>query len=137
MRWGIDLPFKKIQTYDIKSLFQHFEKEIYQYVNISLQKGTPSSGCFLQENTCAGVCLFLILSIVKFLRAPILKNICERVLLETFSRNWVKLKFIHNFTLKNRFFHQYEKQMNMFVFISWLVSYEVCFATIFLWCGEK
>ena len=38
-----------------------------------------------------------------------------------------KIKFIHNFTLKNRFLHQYQKQMNMFVFISWLVSYEVFF----------
>ena len=27
--------------YHIESLSQHFEKEIYQYVNISLQKRTP------------------------------------------------------------------------------------------------
>ena len=31
------------------------------------------------------------------------------------------------FTLKNRFFqHQHQKQVKMFVFISWLVSHEVC-----------
>ena len=46
MCWGIDLPFKN--KYDIKSLSQHFQNEIYQYVNISF---------------------------AKFLRAPILMNI--------------------------------------------------------------
>ena len=56
-----------MQTYDIKSLSQHFEKEIYQYVNIS---------------------------IAKFLRAPILKNIYERLLLEMYSWNWEKLTVI-------------------------------------------
>ena len=50
----------KKKNYSKKSLSQHFEKEIYQYVNISLQKRTPflkrtSSGCFLPENTCVGV----------------------------------------------------------------------------------
>ena len=44
-----------MQTYGIKSLPQYFEKEIYQYVNISLQSSTPflktpPSGCYLQEN---------------------------------------------------------------------------------------
>ena len=38
MRWGMELPFKKLQTYDIKSLLQHFGKEIYQYVSISIAK---------------------------------------------------------------------------------------------------
>ena len=46
MCWGIDLPFKN--KYDIKSLSQRFQNEIYQYVNIS---------------------------IAKFLRVPILMNI--------------------------------------------------------------
>ena len=47
----------------IKSLSQHFEKEIYQYVNISLQKTTSflkrtPSGCFLQEKTCVGASFY-------------------------------------------------------------------------------
>ena len=46
------------EPYDIKSLSQHFEKEIYRYVNIS---------------------------ITKFLRAPILKNIYEPLLLKMCS----------------------------------------------------
>ena len=37
MFWGID-QFLKIQTYGIKALSQHFEKEIYQYVHISIGK---------------------------------------------------------------------------------------------------
>ena len=52
---------KWIQTYDTKSLSQHFEKEIYQYVNTN---------------------------IAKFLRAPILKNIFKRLLLEMSSWDW-------------------------------------------------
>ena len=52
---------KKNQNLLINSLSQHFEKEIYQYINISLQKKQqlfkkrPHSGFFLQENTCVGV----------------------------------------------------------------------------------
>ena len=54
------------------------KKEIYQYVNISWQKRTPflrtsPSGCFLQG-------LLLIQSIAQILVAPILKNICKRLL---------------------------------------------------------
>ena len=52
-----------------------------------------SRDCFLQENTCVGV--FLILSIAKCLGEPILKNICERLLLEMCSWNREKLKFVH------------------------------------------
>ena len=49
--------------------------------------------------------LFLILSIAKFLKEPILKNICERLLLKMCSWNWEKLKFIRsfNFRLKNQY----------------------------------
>ena len=75
---------------------------------------------------------FLILSIAKFLRAPILKSICERLLLKMFSWNWEKLKFLHkvlflNLTIKKVFSTSISKQVSMFVFISWLVSFEVCF----------
>ena len=61
----------------------------------------------------------------------ILKNICGRLLLKMCSWNWEKIKFIHkellHYYIKNRFFqHQYQKQVNMFVFTSWLVSHEVC-----------
>ena len=52
-----------------------------------------SRDCFLQKNTCVGV--FLILSIAKFLRTPILKNMRKRLLLKMCSWNWEKLKFIH------------------------------------------
>ena len=38
--------------------------------------------------------IFLIQNIVKFLRAPILKNFCEQQLLEMFSWNWEKYKNI-------------------------------------------
>ena len=49
-------------------------------------------------------CLFLVLSIAKFLRAPILKNICVRLLLKTCSWKWEKLRFVRSFnlTLKNQ-----------------------------------
>ena len=51
------------------------------------------------------------------------------MLLKMCSYNWEKLKFrSFNFTLKNRFFqHQYQKQVKMFVFTSWLVSHEFLF----------
>ena len=43
-----------MQAYVIKWLSQHFEKEVYQYINISLLKRTPflrrpPSASFLQE----------------------------------------------------------------------------------------
>ena len=38
--------------------------------------------------------LFLIYAIAKFLSAPILKNICQRLLLKMCSWNWEKLKII-------------------------------------------
>ena len=73
--------------------------------------------------------LFLILSIEKFLRAHILKNLCLQLLLKMSSWNWVKSKFLRsfNFILKNRFLqHQYQKQVKMLVFTSWMVSHDVC-----------
>ena len=79
---------------------------------------------------------FLILSIAKFLRAPILKNICEWLLLKICSWTWEKFKIIHdkNFTLKTLFQHQYQKQVHDSYFLigsPWrLYSH-----TIFLWCG--
>ena len=39
--------------------------------------------------------LFLIQNIAKYLRPPILKSICERLLLKICSWNWEKLKIIH------------------------------------------
>ena len=51
------------------------------------------SGCFLQENACVGDSL--ILSIAKFLRAPILKSICEWLFLKMCLWNWEELKFIY------------------------------------------
>ena len=73
--------------------------------------------------------LFLILSISKFLRAPILKSIFKQLLLK-----------INYLLRKKRFFeHQYQKQVKMYAIISWLVSHEVCIHlhTIFLWHGKK
>ena len=64
---------KQIQTYGIKSLSQHFEKKIYQYVN--------NMWLFLTwKHLYWG--LFLILSITESLKAPILKNIYKRLLLK-------------------------------------------------------
>ena len=54
MCWAID-QFFEIQTYGIKPLSQHFEKDLYQDVNIN---------------------------IAKFSKAPFLKNIFERLLLK-------------------------------------------------------
>ena len=66
-----------------------------------------SRDCFLPgKHLCWSP--FLILSISKFLRAPFLKNICERLLLKRCSRKWETLKFIirsFNFTLKTGFFN--------------------------------
>ena len=72
------------------------------------------------KHLCCG--LFLILSIAKFLRKPILKNICERLLLKTHSWNWEKLKFIHKdfyFYIKNSFFWT-----SIWVTSSWLVFHD-------------
>ena len=38
--------------------------------------------------------LFLIQNSAKFLRAPILKNICEQLILKMCSWNWEKLKIV-------------------------------------------
>ena len=48
---------------------------------------------YSQKNTCVGVS-FSILNIAKFLRAPTLKNICERLPLKMRSWNWEKSKSI-------------------------------------------
>ena len=61
-RKNVFMELKKKKKF-IKSLSQHFEKEIYQYVNISLQKTTSflkrtPSGCFLQEKTCVGASFY-------------------------------------------------------------------------------
>ena len=48
---------------------------------------------YLQKHLCWS--LFLIQNITKSLRAPILKNICERLLLKMCSWNWEKTKIVH------------------------------------------
>ena len=83
LRLGIDQFFK---NKGIEPLSQHFEKEIYQYVNITWL-------LLIGKHVCENA--FLILSIAKFLRAPILKKICKRLLLKMCSWNWETLKFIH------------------------------------------
>ena len=109
--------FKNKFTYGIKSLSQHFDKEIYQYVNIIWLLLTEKHLCWS---------LVLILGIAIFLRAVTLKNISERLLLKLCSWNWENLFIMSfNFTFKNRFFqHQYQKQV--YFGISWLVSHEAC-----------
>ena len=109
--------FKNKFTYGMKSLSRHFDKEIYQYVNITWLLLTGQHLCWS---------LVLIVSIAEFFRATILKNICERLLLKMCSWNWENLFIMSfNFTLKNRFFqHQYQRQVHFG--ISWLVSHEVC-----------
>ena len=76
---------------------------------------------------------FLIQNITKFFRAPFLKNICERLLLKMF----MKLRKVKNCWI--RILTLYEKQnfstsvsetsdnVYLFVFISCLVSFGVCF----------
>ena len=69
---GIDQFFKN-KYRGIEPLSQHFEKEIYQYVNITWL-------LLIGKYVCKSV--YLILSIAKFLRASILENICKRLLLK-------------------------------------------------------
>ena len=64
--------------------------------------------------------------------------------LQTAASENVFIKIIHKenqiYVKKPRFFqHQYQKQVKMFVFISWLVSRKVWIYShaIFLWHGEK
>ena len=115
---GIDQFFKN-KYRGIEPLSQHFEKEIYQYVNITWLLLTWKHLCWS---------LFLILSIAKFLRAPILKNICEWLLLKMYPWNWETLKFIirtFNFTLKKTGFFNINIRNKFMIGISWLVSHEV------------
>ena len=69
------------------------------------------------------------------LRAPILKNICKRLLLKMSSWNWEKRLFIRNFyiyikeTSENVCLNFMKETSEMLVFISWLVSFGVCIQT--------
>ena len=102
--------FENKFTYGMKSPSRHFDKEIYQYINITWLLLTGKHLCWS---------LFLILSITKLLRAVILKNVCERLLLKMCSWNWENLFIISfNFTLKNRFFqHQCQRQVHFGYFM--------------------
>ena len=78
---------------------------IYQYV-IWLAKKPP----FLKKELLMAASYrktfrFLVLNIVRFVRAPTLENICVWLLLKMCSWNWEKIKFIRsfNFTLKNQY----------------------------------
>ena len=93
LRLGIDQFFK---NKSIEPLSQHFEKEIYQYVNNTWL-------LLIGKHVCENA--FLILSIAKFLRAPILKKICKRLLLKMCLWNWETLKFIHKKFLTSGFFN--------------------------------
>ena len=78
----------------------------------------------------------------EYLRAPILKNICVRLLLKMCLWNWEKLKFIRSFNCKLKNQYQYSTSISE-------TSENVCFCfmtglpwslyshTIFLLCGEK
>ena len=71
----------------------------------------------------------LILSITKFLRAPILKNICQPLLLKMCLWKWEKLKFIHKefwLYIKIQVFSTSIYQKKFMIGILWLVSHEVC-----------
>ena len=75
--------------------------------------------------------LFFIQNIAKFLSAPILKNICERLLLKMRSWNWEKLKISHliricNLHLKTDFFNINIRKSENICFILWFVSHEAC-----------
>ena len=93
---------------------------------------TPPSDCFIIRVSSEYCEIFKSTYFEEHLRTAASKNV--------FIKKIVKL-FIRSFkcTLKNRLFrYQYQKQVKMFVFISWLVSHEVCIhiQTIFLWCGN-
>ena len=107
---GIDKFFKN-KYRGIEPLSQHFEKEIYQYVNITWL-------LLIGKHVCESV--FLTLSIVKFLRAPVLKNICKRLLLKICSWNWETLKFIHkSFNLIQVFSASASETSSSMVFHDW------------------
>ena len=48
---------------------------------------------FTEKHLCWS--FFLMQNIAKFLRAPILNNICELLLLKMCSLNWEKLSIVH------------------------------------------
>ena len=100
-----------------------FCEKICKYVNIMWLLLTQKTLCWS---------LFSILSIVKFFRALILKNICKWLFLKMcLQKSFIKRI---NFTLKKTIF-----STSISNFISWLVSQEVCIHShrIFLWHGEK
>ena len=130
----------------IKSLSQHFEKEIYQYVNIILRKRTP----FSKKTLLVAASYWktpvlkslLVLSIAKFLKAPTFQKTCPRLLLKMCSWNWEKLKFIRsfNFTLKNQYHYSTsisETSENVCFYFVIGFPWSLYSHTIFLWCGEK
>ena len=93
----------------IKSLSQHFEKEIC-YISINMLYDLQKKPPFLKKELLMAASYrktlrFLVLNIVKFVRAPTLENICVWLLLKMCSWNWEKIKFIRsfNFTLKNQY----------------------------------
>ena len=67
-------------------LFNHFLKIQKQPSEVLYKKAVPLKN-FTTERTGKDLCwsLFLIQNIAKFLRAPFLKNICERLLLKMCS----------------------------------------------------
>ena len=103
--------FKNKFSDGMKPLSQNFDKEIYQYVNITWLLPTGRYLCWS---------LFLILSIAKFLRAAILKNSCQRLLLKMCSWKWENL-FIMGFSFTlTRFFNINTRDKFILVF------HEVC-----------
>ena len=74
---------------------------------------------------------------MKSLRTAISKNICKRLLLKIRSWNWEKIKVVHeDFQQKQTFvFISWKKRVEILVFISGLVSFEVCIHRYFcdLW----
>ena len=84
--------------------------------------------------------LFLILGIAKFLRAPILKNICKLLLLKMCSWNWEKLKFIYKefkFYIRKQVFSTSVLQTSSWlIFLDWFPMKFVFTYNISLVCRE-
>ena len=120
--------FKNKFTYGVKSLSQHFDKEIYRYVHITWLLLTGKYLCWS---------LLLILSIAKFLTAAILKNICERLLLKMCSWNWENLFIMSfNFTLRKVFSTSVSETSSFWYFVIGF-PWSLYSNTTFLWCGQK
>ena len=123
-------------------LFHYFWKNAASHLRCSIKSCSFKNFSIFTGRVGKHLCwsLFSIQIIAKFLRAPILKNICERLLLKMCSRNWKILKnFIRsfNFTLKKQVFLTSISETSecLFLFHDWfpmkfIFTYNISFGVV-------